>query len=144
MITISLKSIARKEAIIKEKPVEIDVRIDQQGFTSARDLISSVVRYEVAAFRERNEESKILRTLTAQQIEEGRDAGKIIITAQEDTPDQPPVNENRAVKTALQAFEDGLFYMLVNNKNIRDPEELIPANQDLHIIFIKLTALEGG
>jgi hypothetical protein len=144
MITISLKSITRKNPTVREHPVELSLQPDEHGNISAGKLISTLVLHEVDAFRQRQEKSLILGTLTAEKIEEGRDEGKIVSLAQEDTPAQPPVNENRAIKTALQAFEDGLYYMLVNNINIRDLNETIPINQDIHIMFVKLTALEGG
>src|SRR5690348_4036545 len=71
-----------------------------------RQLITRVVRGEVAAFEARQRANRLLRVLSQREIVQGAATGKV------DSGGRPPssvVDEEMAVAAALQGFEDGLY-----------------------------------
>lgn len=106
-----------------------------------RDLITLIVHEEVRAFRERQEERRLIRVLTAAQIEQGAAAGKVD-PGQRDL--QQEVNAGQAVTVALQAFENGLYYVFVDDEHHTALDSTIYLQPDSHVLFVRLVALAGG
>ena len=78
MVTISGKALGRKKPLFADFSIAFPPDLREGGDRlTLRDLISRVVRDEVAAFRQRQEERKLIRALTAKQINEGAEKGKI-------------------------------------------------------------------
>jgi hypothetical protein len=48
------------------------------------------------------------------------------------------------VAKAIEAFKANAFFVLVGNQQVETLEELIPAEQQLEVSFVKLTPLIGG
>ncbi len=106
-----------------------------------RDLIGHVVRAEVAAFKERQAERRLLRALTARQIADGLAAGKVQAGGSE--LDQQ-VDQDQAVATAVEAFADGLFLVVVDETEVKDLDAVVPVTASSRLTFIRLTMLAGG
>lgn len=87
---------------------EIDV---PAGPLALRELIEQVVVAEVAAFRLRQLDGRLLQVLSPEQIGRGAELGKI--TSGGSSLDRE-VDEIEAVATALEAFEDGLSFVFFN------------------------------
>lgn len=105
-------------------------------------LLEGVVRAEVAAFKERQEKRSVLQALTAAQIAEGAAKGKIDSGG---TPDAvQEVSADEAVATALQAFEDGVFYVFVNDEQKQFLTDEFSVGADTRVTFLRLVALAGG
>jgi hypothetical protein len=116
--------------------------IDQPaGPIALRDLIAAVVRAEVAAFRRRAEEQTFVRVLTEASLAADLATGTVRTGARH-TPAE--VDDEEAVATALLAFEDGLYRVLVDD----EPVDRLDATIDLHdgtrLLFLRLVALAGG
>jgi hypothetical protein len=111
------------------------------GRTTLRDLITRIVLEEIAAFRQRAEERRLLRALTATEIARGVETGKIDSGGRE--LDQN-VDEDTAITTALQAFEDGLYYVFIDNKQYQELDAPIVVGPTSTVTFIRLVALAGG
>ena len=108
-----------------------------------RDLITRIVLEEVQAFRERRAERRLIRALTESQIAEGVGRGKVEMGGRED--DEPDVADpEAAVATALLAFEDGLYYVFVDNEHRLDLNEEIRLRTESRVTFLRLVALAGG
>lgn len=107
-----------------------------------RDLIGRVVRTEVAAFRQRQEDRQVFRALTARQISEGAERGKIEMGGSE-VPLQP-VAEEQAVAVACQAFADGLFLVVIDEEDYHELEREVHLQPDSRVTFVRLTLLAGG
>ena len=93
-------------------------------------------------FRQRKEESRFLQVLTGAQIREGTESGKIISGNQDPDSRIPTVED--ATTVALQAFEDGLYYMFVNDVQIECMDQPVTASAVQDILFVRLTPLVGG
>jgi hypothetical protein len=123
-------------------PAPPDITNDEGGGgLTLRELITHVVRHEVAAFRKRQEARKFLRVLSERQIEAGAQRGKIESGGSNLSQ---PVDEDQAVATAHQAFEDGLYLVLIDGEEQRELDRQIYLKPDSRITFIRLVFLAGA
>ena len=114
-----------------------------------RDLISRIVRAEVEAFTTRQEARRLDRVLSREDIAraaasgkvapEGREPGGIHGVEHARAPD--PAD---AIDTALQAFEDGLYLVLLDEQERRDLDEQVFVKPDSRITFLRLVFLAGA
>jgi hypothetical protein len=106
-----------------------------------RDLITRVVVDEVEAFQKRQEERRLARIMSRAEIKEGARSGKV-------DPGQrnlnQEVNTDEAIGTALQAFEDGLYYVFVDDVQQMNLNSEVCLRADSKVIFLRLVALTGG
>jgi hypothetical protein len=141
-ITISGKAIGSRRPLFADYSIPLPPECQGEGGITLRDLIARVVRNEVEAFRERQEERKVFRVLTARQIDEAAAKGKIEMGGSE-VPHQS-VDEEQAIATACQAFEDGLFLVVIDGQDYRELDREIHVQPDSRVAFVRLTLLAGG
>src|SRR5262245_27133940 len=101
-LTISGKAIGTKRPLFADWSIPFPPEWGGEGGLTLRDLISRVVRAEVQAFRQPQEERRTFRALTARQLEQGVEKGKIEMGGSE-LPLQA-VDEDEAVAVACQAL----------------------------------------
>ena len=142
MLTITGKALGRKRPLFAEFSVPPPDAVAEGDSVTLRDFIGCVVRHEIAAFRERQQQRQFVRALTAQQIDEGVEAGKIDSGGSEIEPQQ--VDEEAAVATALQAFDDGMYLVVIDGEDHRDLDAQVYLQPDSQITFVRLTLLAGG
>jgi hypothetical protein len=136
-LRLEVKQVGRKKAIAsRELPLG-----DLASNPTLRDLIERIVTLEVSAFRERQRDGLLIRALTEVQIQEQRETGKIAMGGLEDAQE---VQTDDAVKVALQAFEDGLYYVFMNDEQIESLEQPVNLSTQSKIMFLRLVALAGG
>ena len=111
-IYIKLKSIGKRRPILENVPYDLP-----EGISSLRQLIEVIVRQEVDTYNSRGLENMLVPFLTEIEIAEQSTVGKVgfgrLYSDKRADPD-------KAVETALQGFEDGLFRMLINDKERAD------------------------
>lgn len=103
-----------------------------------RHLIAKLVQESVRDFHLREGESP-LRVLTPEAIEEGLRKGKFGRAREE----RQRVDLDQATGQALQAFEDGLYLLFVDDEEKRSLEDPVHLRPDTKITVIRLTALSG-
>jgi hypothetical protein len=142
MITISGKALGRKKPLFADWSIPLPPGLDKSGGRlTLRDLIAHVVRGEVEAFRERHQKRQLLRALTAGDIEKGAARGKVDMGGRDL---KQPVDEEEAVAVALQAFEDGLYLVIVDGEEQRDLDREVYLRPDSRLTFVRLVMLAGG
>src|SRR5262245_49977726 len=141
MLTISGKALGRKKPLFDDFSVPFPPELGEGGTVTLRDLIGKVVRGEVAAFKQRQEDRRLLRALTATEIAEGAARGKVDMGGR-DLKQNVDVAE--AVAVALEAFEDGLYLVIVDGQEQRALDNQIFLQPDSRIAFVRLTMLAGG
>ena len=123
---------------------EVTLPLDLTGREDAlplRDILSQVVLAEVAGFQQRQEERRLARILGPDQIAAGLADGKVD-PAEHDL--QQAVEPEAAVATALQAFEDGLYFVFVEGAQITGLDDPVALRPAVHMTFVRLVALAGG
>ena len=110
-----------------------------------RDLIAHVVINELSAFEKRQEARRLDRVLSPKQIETGKARGKISPEGRDPKlPPPPKVDAADAVQTALEAFVDGLYLVVIDEREYRDLDEIVKLTPDSRLTFIRLTFLAGA
>ena len=110
---------------------------------SLRELISRTVRAEVRQYSLRQKERLTFRVLTETQIQEAAAKGKVE-SGGIDPARVKPVDEEAAVGAALQAFEDGLYLVMVDEVEQRDLDAAVYLKSDSRVTYIRLVMLAGG
>lgn len=142
MITISGKVLGKKKPLFADWSIPLPPNLGEGGSTSLRDIIGRVVRAEVAAFKARQKDQQTFTTLTARKIQEGAAKGKITSGGSE--VGLQNVDEDTAVGVALQAFEDGLYLVIVDGEEKKSLDDVVFMKEDSGIAFVRLTMLAGG
>ena len=142
VITIDGKVLGRSRPLFADwaVPYPPDLR-DGGDHLTLRDLISRIVRAEVEAFRERQARRRLVRVLSREQIAEGLQKGKVDAGGRDL---QQEVDEDDAVATALQAFEDGLYLVVLDGQQQRDLDRQVFLRPDSRVTFLRLVMLAGG
>lgn len=141
VITIQAKVPGQKQHAITDWRIPLPPEVNGARRMTLRDLIEYVVCSEVQAFRERQGERRLARILSPGEIQQGVERGKIDLGGRE--PGQA-IDEERAVATALQAFEDGLYFVFLNDEQQHDLNHEVTVVPDSRLLFIRLVALAGG
>jgi hypothetical protein len=108
---------------------------------SLRELITCVVQAEVRAFQERQAERRLARVLSPGQIEQALTRGKVDLGQSELNQ---AVDLASAVSAALQAFEDGLYFVFVAGEQVTTLEAELVLQPQTRVSFVRLVALAGG
>jgi hypothetical protein len=142
MITISGKALGKKKPLFADWSIPFpDDLTGAGGRLTLRDLIGRVVRAEVDAFRQRQEERRLVRALTATDIAKGVAKGKVDLGGRDLRQEVDP---DEAVATALQAFEDGLYLVVVDGEEGRSLDKELHLQPDSRVAFVRLALLAGG
>jgi len=141
MIQISGRALGRKKPLFADWSIPLPPGLGDGGSVTLRDLIARIVRAEVQAFRDRQEERRILHALTASDIEKGVVRGKIDSGGREE---RQKVDDEEAVEVALQAFEDGLYLVVLDEQEVRQLDQQVFLNNESRVTFVRLTMLAGG
>jgi hypothetical protein len=54
------------------------------------------------------------------------------------------VDDDAAVETALLAFEDGLYSVLIDDEPVDGLDEVVVISPHMRVLFLRLVALAGG
>ena len=106
-----------------------------------RDLITRIVIEEVEAFNKRQADRKLSIVLSPAEIEQGRIKGKIDSGGKEY---QQEADVDNAIGTALQAFEDSLYYVFIDGQQQTNLDDEVFLKSESQLTFIRLVALAGG
>lgn len=142
MLTVRGKSLGRRKPLFADFSVAPPPGLRGDGGVTLRDLIDHVVREEVAAFQRRQRDRLTLHVLSARQIEQAAERGKIDSGGSDVQPQD--VDPDAAVATAVQAFEDGLYFVAIDDQQAHDLDRQVFLRPDSQVTFIRLTLLAGG
>ncbi len=143
MVLVEARALGKKRPLIEGWSVDLPP-IEPEGGgggLTLRQLIAGVVRAEVAAFKKRQRERRLLRVLSQREIEAGRRRGKIEMGGRDL---EQEVDPEAAVGVALAAFEDGLYLVFVDGQEKRELDEQVYVNRDSRLLFLRLTFLAGA
>lgn len=138
MISVSGRVLGRKASPSFSVPPPGDLGSEPMDL---RVLLEHIVRQEVAAFRERQEKRALLEVLTPEEIAERVARGRIVPGGQDLRQE---VDEDAAVEAALQAFQDGIYLVILDGRELRGLDEEITLRPDSAVTFLRLTLLAGG
>lgn len=115
---------------------------DGDGGLTLGELIEKIVREQVELFRKRQHDRQFIQALSADEISLGVQRGKVDMGGSEIEIQE--VDEELAVHNALQAFQDGIYLVVIDEQQQTDLEKQVFLTDDSQITFIRLTLLSGG
>ncbi len=140
MLSVSVEAVGRRKPVCEGLAVPPPPRFAANPVT-LHALIDHVVRVEVEGFRTRQADRRLLKALTAREVDAGLAAGKV--SAGGSDLDQA-VDAEGAVAAAVEAFADGLFLVFVDGDEVKALDATIPLTADSKLSFVRLTMLAGG
>lgn len=141
ILTVQGRSLGRRRPLFGDFSVPVR-NVESDGNLTLRDLICATVTHEIKEFRKRQDDRQFLRVLTERQILDGAAAGKVDATAKDVPAKDIDVDESIAI--ALQAFEDGIYLVSVDDQECRHLHTPVFLKHDSRMTFIRLTLLAGG
>ncbi len=111
------------------------------GSMTLRHLIEHVVREQVKLFNARQQARRFDRVLSEARMVEGRAKGKVDPSSKED-PKEADAEE--AVGVALQAFEDGMYLVILDEVEKRSLDEPVYLSPNSRLVFVRLAFLAGA
>ena len=141
-ILVDGKAIGQKRALFTDWHVELPP-VDERngGWLKLRDLIRCIVDKEVDAFNSRQEERRLARVMSRQEIAQGMERGKVD-PGERDL--EQSVDTEEAVAVALQAFQDGLYFVFIDEVQQTNLDSEVFLKTNSKVVFLRLTALVGG
>lgn len=121
-------AIGRKEFLIETVPA------------TTAELIVAVVIRQVQEYNERLDQNDLLKYLADAEIEEKATSGKVSFGV---NYNGLPADAEKAVRNALQSFEDGIFRVFLNDTELESLDETIQLQEEDKLTFIRLTMLAG-
>ena len=141
-ILVDGKAIGQKRPLFTDWHVELPpVDESNGGRLKLRDLIRYIVVKEVDAFKSRQEERKLARLMSRQEITQGVERGKVD-PGERDL--EQSVDKEDAIAVALQAFEDGLYFVFIDEVQQTNLNSEVFLKTNSKVVFLRLTALVGG
>jgi hypothetical protein len=132
---VNLKKAGSRRFALEKVPYETE-----RSLAVLRDLLAFLVHTEVERFNARTEEGDVLRYLCEADVEAQAQTGKVGFDAiyREDLAD-----EDRALKTALEAFNDGLVRVFQNETELTELEQPLNLQEEDVVTILRLTFLSG-
>ncbi|UOP05602.1 hypothetical protein [Conchiformibius kuhniae] len=104
---------------------------------SVAELIEQRVRAEVAEYNQRADAFLLRRNLVVPG-----DTEQLLNAKSPKAKRQ--INADKQVAAALQAFKQNGFFVLLDNRQLENLDDIITLNDGMIVSFIKLTPLVGG
>jgi hypothetical protein len=142
VLTISARAVGRRKPLVPDWQVPLPpVERGAGEPLTLRQFITRVVLQEVEAFKQRQDERRLVRILTEREMEAGLEKGRVDSGGRELRQEVDP---EAAVAAALQAFEDGIYLVVLDGEEQRELDREIHLQEDSHLVFLRLTLLAGA
>jgi len=142
LLTVSARVLGKRKPLVPDWQLPWPPEEQQGGEPiTLRALITRIVLNEVDAFKKRQQDQKLVRILTERQIEDGLEKGRVDSGGRNLHQN---VNADEAVGTALQAFEDGLYLVILDGEEQRELDREVFVHPESHLVFVRLVMLAGG
>ncbi|HRX87030.1 MAG TPA: hypothetical protein P5572_18555 [Phycisphaerae bacterium] len=145
MLTVLGRGVGQRRPLFEDFSIPPPPECGDGGPLTLRELITHVVSIEVAAFAKRQQARRLDRVLSARQIEQ--DAARGRVSPEGRDPKLPPavrVDPDEAVAVALEAFEDGLYLVIIDGSEYRSLDAIVPLTPASQITFLRLIFLAGA
>lgn len=138
-LTVEARVLGQRKSLVPEW--RLPWPADAGASPTLRELITRIVRAEVEAYNARQEQRRLTQVLTPQQIQEGVRRGKVEMGGHAEVQ---PAETEAALATALRAFEDGLYFVFVDEVQYTKLDDPVPLRAESRMLFLRLVALAGG
>lgn len=131
----------RVKAAGRRKPVLELVEASLPAHVSSlREVIQEIVTEQVRRYNDRNPDQAIYPYLSSGQLEEQVRLGKVSFGA---AYDDRQADEAKAIADAWQAFEDGIYKVLIDDRAVERLDQPLELREGTVFTFIRLALLSG-
>ena len=134
-VYVRVKTLGKRKDVMPPKPYELP-----EGIGSLRELLTAFIEAEVERYNGKGPEAPLLSCLTAEEIAAQSETGKVSFGRL--WSDQKG-DKAKAVKTAIQAFDDGLVRILMDETELTELDAPLIVPEGAVFTFIRLTFLAG-
>ena len=134
-IRINVKGASRRKAAVVQRICEYPERE-----MTVEEFLALTVRQNVREYNARKDAGEILRLFSSEALEEKAQGGKV---AYGSPMDDRKADEEKAVVTALQCFDDGMVALFADSVRYNERKEIIPLRDQSEVTFVRLTFLAG-
>lgn len=134
-IYVQVKALGKRRPILDKIPREIP-----ENITSLRGFLTEIVRQEVEMYNRKGEDVQLIPFLTKEELENQAEAGKVGFGR---IYSDRKADLSKAVKNAIQCYEDGMVRIFQNEDELTDPEEPMSIQEEDCFTFMRLTFLAG-
>lgn len=134
-VKVTLKQLGKKKNKFQAVPFELE-----HSPANVKELIRECVHTCVKEYRARAA-GRTGNPMTEAEIEAKKEIGKIAFDIHYN---ERQVDEQKAVDTALQAYEDGLFRMFLNDEELGDTGQELHLMEEDVLTLVRLTMLSGS
>lgn len=138
LLSVDAKLVGRKQPLIHGIDIAFD---DLSQAPSLGEILARIVRVQVREFQERQADQRLTRFLTQTQIQTAAESGQVKMGGQDL---KQFVDADQAIVTALQAFEDGLYLVFVDEKQYTQLDAVVPLQAHSQMTLVRLMLLAGG
>ncbi len=138
-IYISIKRLGKRQPIIEKQAFPLTQSFLENP--TLQNFIQLVVTKEVSRYNEKITNQSLIPYLDKITLSKMAAHGKVDFNT---TYHTEPAIITEAINTALQAFEDGLFMVLIDGANCRQLKQKIQLREHSEVVFLRLVALAGG
>lgn len=136
-LTVSGKVMGKSQPIFTDWQLSLD--IDNE--VTLRDLLTQIVRHDVANFAERQRQRRLMQVLSPAQINLGVEQGSVNLGGSDL---EQAVDVDEAIATALQAFSDGLYFVFLDEQQQGNLDDVVLLQPNSQLLFLRLVPLVGG
>ena len=141
-ITVEAKVLGRKKTLVPDWSVPIPPDFSRSGGRlTLRDLITTIVQEEVAAFNRRQKDRGLVQILTKEEIALGVESGKVDSGGHDL---EQEANPQTAIAAAIQAFEDGFYFVFLDGDRQDDLDREVYLSANSRLTFVRFVPLVGG
>ncbi|MDR0817008.1 MAG: hypothetical protein LBN35_00040 [Clostridiales Family XIII bacterium] len=133
-IFIRVKSAGNRRPLLELSEYEVPGSVG-----TAEELIAAVVRDNVRRYNAKEVDAELFRYLSAGDVKDAAALGKVGFGDRKNDAD---ADEEAAVETAVTAFRDGLFLLLIGDKEVIGDDDFALNEGDV-VTFIRLVMLAG-
>lgn len=135
-IFVMMKQLGKRRDVLGRIPFDLP-----EAPRTLRDLLTMMVKTMVAQYNTRQLETPVFHYLTEDDLlNSAEQTGKVGFGTRYNENDAEP---ERAVTTAIQAFEDGLYRVFTGNTELTSLDAPLELAPDETITLIRLTMLAG-
>ena len=134
-VYVRVKAPGKRKEVMSPRPYEL-----QDSIGSLRELLTAFVEAEVERYNGKDPEAPLLSCLTAEEIEAQSETGKVSFGR---LWSDRKADKAKTVKTAIQAFTDGLVRVLMDETELTELDAPLKVHEGAVFTFVRLTFLAG-
>ena len=124
------------------KEIPIPVSIPHWPNPAGRDLIQQFIREEIAAYEDRQtKQEQEWIFLTESELEARLNTGNVAFGLRDARV--PAIESEAAIRSAFEAFTDGIVLVFIDNTRITNLEEPLKLTKNSVARFVRLNSLRG-